>query len=151
MPQLSCKRLHDNWGKHLSGVLFFLDIIVVNLDGENNQAACRRNQVGDEQRPEYVWLMKHSLKHETGTADTHHQEGRQSDTIGVAGTNGVDSLRQITQNHRYACQPTTNFVKKTLFHIKNYFANNYHFFSLIRPTQQAPMTSKTPATIIMLD
>lgn len=56
--------------------LLFLDIVVVDLDTKDDNAACSGNEVGDEQGPERSRLMADALKHEAGTTNAHHQKGR---------------------------------------------------------------------------
>ena len=72
--------------------------------------------------------MRDALKHKAGATDTHHQECRQCDAFGVAGTNGINGLRQIAQNHRDTSQPATNLKKRTLFHNFSILFFTIHFY-----------------------
>ena len=50
--------------------------------------------------------MQNTLQHETHATDTHHQEGWQGYIICLAGSDCLNCLGQIAQNHRYAGEPT---------------------------------------------
>ena len=82
--------------RHLDATpLFLLEIIVIHLDTENNGTRDCRDDIGDEQRP----VLEHqALDGKEDAAQAHHQEGGQRNTIGVMGTDGVDSLRHVTQD-----------------------------------------------------
>ena len=121
--ECQCNRLH-------LFLLFY--IIVVDLNAENDSTTSRSNEISNEQRPKWTRLMQYTLKHEAGTTNSHHQESRQSDAIGIAGTDGINGLRQIAQNHRDTGHPT-------------------YFFTFITNTQAEAMRKLTPATNIIDD
>ena len=111
-----CKRLHLLLQTDMCKLPFLLDIIVVNLNSKDDDTACCGDEVRDEQSPQRSRLMENTLKHKAGTANTHHEESWQCNTIGIMSTNGINRLRQITQDHRHTCQPTKDLKKNTLLH-----------------------------------
>ena len=108
------KRTNDKMSV-ISGHLLFLDIVVVDFDAEDDYAADSSNEVGDKQRPKHVGLMQQALQHKTHATYTHHQERGQGDAVGIAGADGVNSLRQVAQNHCDAGHPAEDLEKNTLF------------------------------------
>ena len=96
--------------------LTFFEIIVVYLDTEDDAAARRGNEIGEEESPQNIGLVQQSLQHKCKSAHCHHQEGRQSDAISIARTDGLDSLRQVTQYHSNAGHPPANQESHALLH-----------------------------------
>ena len=93
-----------------------LEVVVVDLNAKDDEAARSSDEVGDEQRPQHIGFVQQALQHEAHTADTHHQEGGQGDAVGLACANGMDGLGQIAQNHRDAGYPAANLIERSLFH-----------------------------------
>ena len=86
-----------------------LEIVVIHLDAEDDDAANGGDEIGKEKGPERIRLMQYPLQHETRASYAHHEEGGQSNAVGVTGANGPDGLWQIPQYHRDARRPTQYF------------------------------------------
>ena len=89
-----------------SHLLFLLEIIIVHLDAEDDDAARSGDEIGDEKRPHDVGLMENALHHETKSANPHHQKSGEGNAIGVLGTDGLNGLGQVAQHHGDAGRPT---------------------------------------------
>lgn len=87
-----------------------LEVVVVHLDAEDDDAAHGGDEVGNQQRPENLGLVEQSLQHEAETAHGHHQESWQRDTVGVACPNGLNGLWKVTQNQADAGYPSADFI-----------------------------------------
>ena len=46
-------------------LILLLDVIVVDLDAKDNDAACCCYQIGEKHGPDDFWLMKQTLQHES--------------------------------------------------------------------------------------
>ncbi len=75
-------------------------MVVVDLDAEDSGRAGGGDEVGGYQRP-VDGVAHETLSHEESTSETHEQEGRHGDAVGVAGADGIDGLWQIAQYHAY--------------------------------------------------
>ena len=114
-----------NWSLHKQCLtLFFLYIVVVDLYHEYNRTAYRSNQIRYEQRPEYFRLVEDALKHKAYSANCHHHECRQCNSVGVACAQGCYCLGKISQYQTDACYPTANLIKCILFHNKSIFVSS---------------------------
>ena len=115
---LETKRVQRTMIANLSSSLFLLlEVVVVDFDGEDDDATNRCDEVRKHQRPDDVGLVNEPLNHESDAANSHHQEGWKRDSISVSSANGLIRLRQVTQNQSYACHNSANVEKNTLFHL----------------------------------
>ncbi len=99
-------------------LLFLLEVVVVDFDAEDDAAAGRGDEVGQEERPDDVGLVDEPLYHEGEAANCHHQEGGKGNAVGVARANGLYGLGQITQHHAYAGYDAANVEDKVVGHEK---------------------------------
>ena len=92
------------------GRLLLPQVVVVNLDAEDGDAAYRGDKVGDKDRPQNVGLVQQPLQHEGDTAYTHHHEGGQGYIVGLAGAYGANGLWQVAEYHADACHVSTYII-----------------------------------------
>lgn len=92
--------------------MLFLEIVIVDFDGEDSQTTHGRNEVRDEQGPKDFRPMEYALKHEADATDACHEESWQCDAFGLPGPYGLNSLRHISQDERNAGHPATNVINR---------------------------------------
>ena len=73
-------------------------MVVIDFNAEDNDWAYQSDDIGDPKRPN---VCQNSEYYEEGRPESHHDEGRHGDTVGVASAYGGVSLWHITQNHAY--------------------------------------------------
>ena len=83
----------------------FSEIVVVHLDGEDDDAAREGDEVGERQ---VIVRADKSLYHEGEGADGHHDETWQRDAIGGACADGLNGLGQITQYQTKTAYPAAD-------------------------------------------
>ena len=81
------------------------EIVVVHLDGEDDDATGEGDEVGERQ---VIVRADKPLYHESEGADGHHDETWQRDAIGGAGADGLNGLRQITQYQTKTAYPAAD-------------------------------------------
>ena len=70
--------------------------VIVDFDYENDYRRHRRDKISDYKRP----VVNHeSLDYEKDTSESKQKECWHSYTVGVAGADGVDGLREIAADH----------------------------------------------------
>ena len=82
----------------------FLEVVVIHLDSKDDDATSAGDEVGGEQVPV---TKKCTLHHEGSASDGHRDEARKRNTVGVACSNGLDGLRQISEDESEGSYPTT--------------------------------------------
>jgi len=93
--------------------MFFLSVIIIHLDAEDDDAADEGDEVGDEQ---VDIAYQYALNHEGEAANGHHDEARQGNAVGVAGADGLDGLGQIAEDEADAGYPTANVNQCLIIH-----------------------------------
>ena len=93
--------------------MFFLSVIIIHLDAEDDDAADEGDEVGDEQ---VDIAYQYALNHEGEAANGHHDESRQGNAVGVAGADGLDGLGQIAEDKAKSGYPTTDVYQQCMFH-----------------------------------
>lgn len=73
-----------------------LAVVVHELDGEDDGRADRGDDVGDDQRPV---LEYYALNDKEYGPQPEHAEGGHRYPVGIAGADGGDRLRQVSQYH----------------------------------------------------
>ena len=94
----------------LASLLF---AVVDDLDGDDNHRADGGDDVGDDEGPV---ADEDALDDKEERAEAHHQEGGHGDALGVAGTDGDDSLGHVAQNHRDRSGPSEDGGPKFSVH-----------------------------------
>ena len=89
-------------------LFLFLDKVVIYLDAEDDATTDSRDKIGDEKRPQDIWLVQDALEHKTCATYSHHKESGQCYTIRVPCANGLDGLGQIAKYHGDAGCPSQN-------------------------------------------
>ena len=77
----------------------------MHLDSEDDDATSAGDEVGQHQ---IVVFDEKTLHNEGGTSNSHGNKTWQRDAIGVACTDGLNSLRQIAEDKTERGNPTTN-------------------------------------------
>ena len=83
----------------------FSEIVVVHLDGEDDDTAAEGDEVGERQ---VIVCADKSLYHEGEGTDGHHDKTWQRDAIGGTGADGLNGLGQITQYQTKTAYPAAD-------------------------------------------
>ena len=92
----------DDMSFYLIHNLLFFKVVVAHLDDKDDGCTDSRDEVGDKEENTCTDALFNTeyqpLAHETQAAYRHHAETWQRDTVGLAGTNGLDGLWQIAED-----------------------------------------------------
>lgn len=80
------------------------------LYAKDYAAAQACDGIGDEHGPYYIWLVQQPLQHKGKSSNSHHQECRQGNAVGIACAYGFNGLWKITEYKPYACHVSANGV-----------------------------------------
>ena len=90
-------------------------MVVVYLYAEDDSRARGGDEVGYHQWPVYR-VAYQSLGYEKRSSEAHQQECRHSDTVCIAGADGVDGLWHIAEYHAYG-----GYISENIEQIHSYF------------------------------
>lgn len=95
-----------------TAILLFLllEIIVIYFYCKDYAAAQACDGIGDEHRPDYIWLVQQSLQHKGSGSYSHHQECWQGNAVCVACAYSFNGLWKKTKYQSNACNVSANGV-----------------------------------------